>query len=94
MSKQLTVDIDRYQALADKCDGLEYQVELQAKRIAALEQAQRWIPVGERLPKDSNTLVIVVTEAKRQQITTYGRVSWKYLRVTHWLPLPKAPEVE
>jgi hypothetical protein len=43
MSKKLTVDIDRYQALADKCDGLEYQVELQAKRIAELEHDNKTV---------------------------------------------------
>lgn len=37
MSKQLTVDIERYQLLADQFDGISYELEQAKKRIAELE---------------------------------------------------------
>ncbi|MFZ1618823.1 MAG: hypothetical protein WAT41_15865 [Flavobacteriales bacterium] len=36
-SKQLTVDIERYQLLADQFDGVSYELEQAKKRIAELE---------------------------------------------------------
>ena len=64
-------------------------------RIAELEEAQRWIPVGERLPEErQNVLALDKTG------TAYH---WEYSRslsnifvsiYTHWMPLPELPEVK
>lgn len=72
------------------------------KRIAELEAAQRWIPVSERLPEENQQ--ILSTDGKEFYLDYYARwegkdnppcfcdgLSWA---VTHWMPLPKPPEVE
>ena len=63
-------------------------------RIAKLEEAQRWIPVGERLPEErQNVLALDKTG------TAYH---WEYSRslsnifvsdFTHWMPLPEVQNV-
>lgn len=72
------------------------------QRIAELEAAQRWIPVGERLP-EAETRVLAATP------TGYMEVDWRFSEpiidcgfanffsldnVTHWMPLPEPPEEE
>jgi len=71
-------------------------------RIAELEAARRWIPVGERLPEENQQ--ILSTDGKEFYLDYYARwegkdnppcfcdgLSWA---VTHWMPLPEPPEVE
>lgn len=64
-------------------------------RIAELEAERRWIPVGERLPEEKQNVL-----ALDKTGTAYH---WEYSRslsnifvgyYTHWMPLPKPPEVE
>jgi hypothetical protein len=72
------------------------------QRIAELEEAQRWIPVSERLPELRVGRVDLV-------YTVYGEIhsamylgnGWTSLyrdfrsnEVTHWMPIPKLPEVQ
>jgi transcription elongation factor Elf1 len=72
------------------------------KRIAELEEAQRWIPVSERLPEENQQ--ILSTDGKEFYLDYYARwegkdnppcfcdgLSWA---VTHWMPLPEPPEVQ
>jgi len=63
--------------------------------IAELEAARRWIPVSERLPKEKQSVL-----ALDRTGTAYH---WEYSKClsnifvgyyTHWMPLPKPPEVE
>ena len=63
-------------------------------RIAKLEEAQRWIPVGERLPEEKQNVL-----ALDRTGTAYH---WEYSRslsnifvsdYTHWMPLPEVPNV-
>ena len=72
-------------------------------RIAELEAAQRWIPVGERLPEENQQ--ILSTDGKEFYLDCYARWEGKdnppcfYDRlflwaVTHWMPLPQLPEVK
>jgi len=75
-------------------------------RIAELEAEQaRWIPVGERLP-DEGGRVYVMLNNKWGAIAYWFPIKgglagmWKndcgqvIHNVTHWMPLPEAPEVE
>jgi len=67
----------------------------------ALKLAPRWIPVEERLPEVAGWYLAF--EARQQWFghfdPEYGSESWHdsdgYLnQVTHWMPLPDAPEKE
>ena len=71
--------------------------------IAELEAAQRWIPVSERLPKE-NAPVLVLTvlggmfvDFIHGKSVVTGNPDFYELDiedVTHWMPLPKLPEVQ
>ena len=63
-------------------------------RIAELEAERRWIPVGERLPEEKQSVL-----ALDRTGTAYH---WEYSKClsnifvgyyTHWMPLPEPPEV-
>ena len=82
---------------------VETSMILEAHRMAikALERTQ-WIPVSERLPDGDVASVMIYTEsggvAEGQYYPTIK--AWKQFRwsvenanVTHWMPLPKLPEV-
>lgn len=72
-------------------------------RIAELEEKQRWIPVSERLPKE-NAPVLVLTvlggmfvDFIHGKSVVTGNPDFYELDVedvTHWMPLPKLPEVQ
>ena len=80
-------------------EALQAELDAARARIAELEAARRWVPVGERLPeKRGEYLVrshyrddtfIAICEYDPDLIGSGWRtVSW----VTHWQPLPAAPE--
>ena len=59
---------------------------------------QRWIPVSERLPERGAYLVILQF-GSTQMVADYDKVlgwvrfdGWFLTSVTHWMPLPAAPE--
>jgi|LSQX01.1.fsa_nt_gb hypothetical protein len=69
--------------------------------ITELEAAQRWIPVGERLPEDTERMLTIVYDAFEDTtaisiLQHYGDGDWfswdsgRYV-VTHWMPLPESP---
>ena len=62
--------------------------------VERLREAQRWIPVGERLPNSYLTVLslskngdIKVDFVQPKKIWYLGRNN-----VTHWMPLPEPPE--
>ena len=87
------------QTLASSAD----QIERDQKEIAELREKQQWIPVTERMPERD---IQVIGWYKDNPFSQYrlGVVAWngngwvfvyahRYVtNVTHWMPLPKAPE--
>ena len=83
--------------------------ELEAEN-AALREANRWIPVGERLPLptqkregccslNSSDLVHVYPAPRNDRAVVYMHYLEKWscsaeVEVTHWRPLPEPPEEE
>lgn len=75
------------------------------KRIAELEEAQRWIPVTERLPEvyrdeTGEHIPFIVCEGDGGYPFTarYDGINWRagifVPDITHWMPLPELPEVQ
>lgn len=67
-----------------------------ADENARLREAQRWIPIGERLP-NSDALVLVFSEPMRGSEAQIQRAKgWACHNprtdITHWMPLPAPPE--
>ena len=67
--------------------------------IAELEAAQRWIPVSERLPVGGKVLVLWKDRTIHLDWTFLdggGYYWWNsgQSNVTHWMPIPKLPEVK
>lgn len=95
-------------ALKQRCDAMENDIaelteihrkefersEALYRRIAELEAAQRWIPVSERMP-ERNSYVLAVTEFAGVEIVKFGRsfLAFTGQKVSHWMPLPLAPEM-
>ncbi len=75
-------------------------------RIAEMEQAARWIPVGERLPPSGMPVLIATDIGMVKTAEHYSSVrQWstddgeyyhdeKYDWITHWCNLPEPPEVK
>ena len=67
-------------------------------RIAELEAAQRWIPVSEK-PLEAGTFFVLLKNGEVTKDFTFidgGRYYWwnHGANITHWMPLPKLPEVQ
>ena len=83
----------------------EYEDDIRdlTARIAELEAAQRWIPVGERLPllRDSKAVLAFTKSGETYSGMYLGNNEWTGLErdfregeVTHWMPLPEPLEVQ
>ena len=100
-------EMNVYCAVGDAADRLEELLDRcarYAEEIAVLRERQRWIPVTERLPENGQRVLAyckdrVIHDAK----WSWPESEWfdkatgsSYLGgfVTHWMPLPPAPEVE
>jgi hypothetical protein len=72
------------------------------ERALAAEARQAWVPVGERLPEDGVDVLAVsnsgVTDAyvlfDMDGLPDWRRGDYQIRGVTHWQPLPAAPEVD
>jgi hypothetical protein len=90
--------------LGDHLDAAADALEAADKRIAELEAAQRWIPVGEKLPEWLVECLCSVTvperggtyhtEYKVLHISELHTNEWNCtgMIVTHWMPLPQPPQ--
>ena len=87
---------DLIERLADCCARY-------AEEIAVAQERTRWIPVTERLPEDPVQKVLVFVPHIHGNIVDVGRYlgadgwvleGWDLTQsaVTHWMPLPEAPE--
>lgn len=71
-------------------------IEILLKRIAELEAQQRWIPVEERLPEDSDW-VLGLYNGYRVTSPIYYDVEYGWAcgeTPDHWMPLPEPPEAQ
>ena len=73
--------------------------QLQAENERLKAQALRWIPVEERLPEEKQRVIVRCERVG----TSVGWILWGNWmtdigpgagKVTHWMPLPKAPKEE
>lgn len=67
-------------------------------------EVPRWIPVTERLPERADEVLIAYIEEYDDWTGDYavstatympraGRWDYDHLKITHWMPLPKAPDL-
>lgn len=74
-------------------------IEAKDRRIDELEQAQRWIPVGERLPEEEGGRPVIIVE----EAGLVNMVPASYVceiiedgnfqdPITHWMPMPEPPK--
>ena len=82
-------------ALRARIAELEYANDQQEEYILGLEAANRWIPVGERLPDEGSA--VLVWDMNAPQVGWLEDGLWQderqnYLAVTYWIPLPEPPE--
>ena len=74
------------------------EIERLRKRIAELEQEQRWIPVGERLPEKSGFYFLHMcgSDGKKWERVGLFFVDGQFDvindKVTHWQHLPNPPK--
>lgn len=99
------IDNSRYEG---KMNGrLRFEIEQLEQRIRKLEEAQRWIPVSERLPEVDTRVEIFDGFEQTMHIGYYREHAkqwdsedggyWhgkNFGLITHWRPLPEPPEVE
>ena len=73
----------------------------QSKIIEKLQNAAKaqavpeWIPVGERLPDEFTAVLVYDVDGTHGHVYTlkvYAEFFSKFKSVTHWMPLPAAPE--
>ena len=103
--KDCAMHEDKQRCQENLLDKAAEAIERLTAENAALREKQRWIPVAERMPERD---VQVLGWYKDNPFSQYrpGVVAWngngwvfvyahRYVtNVTHWMPLPEAPEEE
>ena len=65
------------------------------QKAAKAQAAPRWIPVSERLPDEFTAVLVYDVDGTHGHVYTlkvYAEFFSKFKSVTHWMPLPAAPE--
>ena len=65
--------------------------EIASYLIAHGVTVQEWISVDDRLP-DVGNIVLIYSETYGVCLDSYSDDTFDYFNVTHWMPLPPAPE--
>lgn len=79
-------------------ERMKLMCETACKRIAELEAERRWVEFSERLPEDSSSILIRYLHGE-VVVGFWDGDDWHDhdgvapSHVTHWMPLPKPPEV-
>ena len=94
-------------ALNKRIAELEAEIDQLTAHDATERQDDKWIPVSERLPEDRVTILAAfnnreILTAKYYKyyegfgsVENYWRIEgWQSGNVTHWMPIPKLPEVQ
>lgn len=88
-------------ALLDDYKRLLFESNSLTARIAELEAERRWIPVSERLPEEYVKVIAFAKDCMNvdwvlpEDLREVGKGAFARLyNVTHWMPLPKLPEVQ
>ena len=88
------------QPVSDLYDALTVAIEA----LDAVAEVPRWIPVTERLPERADEVLIAYLEEYDDWTGEYvvstatympraGRWDYDNLKITHWMPRPKAPDL-
>ena len=85
-----------------KCAEEHEQLAAWLTELAERREADRWISVKERMPESRIVVMVYCPERKTQYCAFYADKHWQIFgsydtvwgEVTHWKPLPKAPESE
>lgn len=71
---------------------------LQAMLQGKAEPAHGWIPCSERMPEVGSTIMVYMDKPQHSStdyaITTFDKYGFSRAKVTHWMPLPAAPQQE
>lgn len=95
--KKQASEIERLNVIAEQ----RYQLyDAALTTIERLREAQRWIPVTERLPNETDTddsrdsCVLAIHKKINQRYFNWRTVVNNPFDFTHWMPLPESPEKE
>jgi hypothetical protein len=85
-----------------ECACKQNEIDQLRAEVERLREAQRWIPVGERLPEKDKPILLIevdygVNIGKRWDEKYYfgyneDGIGSMWGEATHWMPLPEPPE--
>lgn len=86
-------------------EGYNFAVEEYSREIAEIPAVNRWIPVSERMPDDELPVIVAHIDSEGYGLPSIGMFrgnpkKWvtssaiRIMNVTHWMPIPDAPEVK
>jgi hypothetical protein len=101
VSDEQPIDLDDLQRVGVKVrkktddNWLADMVEIACDEIARLREERRWVPVGERLPKPGETVLMLMDGSDPVSgwyENGHFHNAYDTPYVTHWMPLPPGPE--